>query len=500
MKEIKRVTLLNTISALLLQIFTIISGFIIPKIILMYFGSETNGLVASLNQFLSYISLIEGGITGVIMANLYKPLYERDNEKISSIIKTTNKFFYKIALIFSIYAIILAIVYPIIFNTGFSYLYVFLLTLVLSLNLLIQYSLSLTLKLLLNADKKNYIVSFTQILIIICNIVLAILSVKIYPSIHFLKFISGLIYLLQPLLYARYIKKHYIIDKNAKVNNQLLKSRWDGFSVNIAAMIHFNTDIAILTIFTDLTVVSVYSVYSLVTYGLRQLINAISTGIAPTIGQAYAKGDNNELNKKFDIYEYIIFVLVFLLFSVAGMLITPFIMIYTKNINDANYYQPLFGVLLVISEALYLIKFSHLDLVYSANKFKEIRTPCYIEAGLNIIVSVILVTKLGLIGVAIGTIVGMIYRMVFHVGFTKKHLIKNRSQWNFYGKFISFSIVAFIGIFVCIRFIPIIEYSIISWIFHGIIYFLIMSMLYFIMSIILYKDKIKYIKEYIKKG
>ena len=37
------------------------------------FDSDVNGLVSSLNQFLSYVSLIEGGLTGVVSANLYKP-------------------------------------------------------------------------------------------------------------------------------------------------------------------------------------------------------------------------------------------------------------------------------------------------------------------------------------------------------------------------------------------------------------------------------------------
>ena len=69
-----KATLLNMISGLILQLFTLVSGFILPKIILIYFGSEVNGLVSSLNQFLSYITLVEGGITGVIVANLYKPI------------------------------------------------------------------------------------------------------------------------------------------------------------------------------------------------------------------------------------------------------------------------------------------------------------------------------------------------------------------------------------------------------------------------------------------
>ena len=68
------ITLKNIVSNIILQVVTIISGFIIPRIILINLGSDVNGLVASLNQFLNYITLLEGGVSSVILANLYKPL------------------------------------------------------------------------------------------------------------------------------------------------------------------------------------------------------------------------------------------------------------------------------------------------------------------------------------------------------------------------------------------------------------------------------------------
>ena len=157
------------ISGLILQFFTLVSGFILPKIILTYFGSEVNGLVSSLNQFLSYITLVEGGITGVIVANLYKPIVDHDNYKISSILVTADRFYKKIGALFIVYSVILSVAYPLYFRTEFKFSYVCLLTLILSLTLLIQYMFSLTLKTILNADKKGYVVNFTQTLIVIFN-------------------------------------------------------------------------------------------------------------------------------------------------------------------------------------------------------------------------------------------------------------------------------------------------------------------------------------------
>ena len=98
----------NIITSLLCQIITIIYGLLVPRLILGAFGSEVNGLVSSVSQFLNYITLLEGGLSGVIMAALYKPLAEKDTKRVSAIINATNQFFRRIALIFIGYMLIVA--------------------------------------------------------------------------------------------------------------------------------------------------------------------------------------------------------------------------------------------------------------------------------------------------------------------------------------------------------------------------------------------------------
>lgn len=493
-----KVTLLNMISGLILQFFTLISGFILPKIILTCFGSEVNGLVSSLNQFLSYITLVEGGITGVIVANLYKPIVEQDNNKISSVLVTADRFYKKIGALFIAYSVILSIIYPLHFKTEFTFSYVCSLTLILSLTLLIQYMYSLTLRTLLNADKKGYVVNFTQTLIVIFNVLFALISVFIYPSIHVLKLISGSLFLLQPLIFNRYVKKNYKIDWKVEPDNSLIKSRWNGFAINLAAFIHNSTDVTVLTFLANLKTVSIYSVYSLVSSGIKQMINACLSGIAHTVGQAYAKKNWKELNQKLDIYEYIVLILVFFLFTVTALLITPFVQLYTKDIVDTDYNQPLFGILLVLAEALYLIKLPHLNLAYSANKFKEITVPAYIEAMLNIMISVALVKWIGLIGVTIGTIVGMTYRMVFHVYYTSK-IVPGRAQCIFYRKLFLFAAGAGGGFVFCYKLLPLQTVTVGSWIVHAIFYCVVMGAILLAISILFFQNEMKFFWKYVKR-
>lgn len=51
--------ILNIITSLLLQVVVLICGFIVPKLIITNFGSNVNGLISSITQFLAYISLLE---------------------------------------------------------------------------------------------------------------------------------------------------------------------------------------------------------------------------------------------------------------------------------------------------------------------------------------------------------------------------------------------------------------------------------------------------------
>ena len=123
------------------------------------------------------------------------------------------------------------------------------------------------------------------------------------------------------------------------------------------------------------------------------------------------------------------------------------------------------------------------------NKFKEMTIPAIIEASINIIISIILVNIYGIIGVAIGTLIAMLYRTIYQIYFLKKEIIK-RNVILFYKKSIIFGIT-FISIIAFIhRFILIKEFNILNFILYGIIYLLISIVLYSVDVLIFYKEDI----------
>lgn len=484
----KNVLSKNIFTSLILQIVTIISGFITPKIILSYFGSETNGLISSINQLLNYIQLIEGGLGSVIIAALYKPLNEKNEEKINGILNSADSFFKKIALIYIVYTLIIGLIYPRVIHTPFTNTYIFLLVLVLAMNLFVQYFFSITFKLLLTADRKVYIVYLIQIFSLILNICNVVLCARFFADILIIKTIAVLIFMVTPIIYSIYIKKHYKLDKNIPKDNNALKSRWNGFGINLAYFIHCNTDIVILTIFTSLADVSIYSIYAMIVLAIKGIVMAISNAIAPSFGNILSKENQEESNQFFDLYEFAICFVSVIFFSCCIILITPFVTVYTQNIKDADYYKPLFGVLLVISEMIYCLRDPYVSASYAAGHFKQVSKYAYGEAIINILISILLVKKLGLVGVTLGTIAGMFFRYITQAFYLRKNIL-NRSFRKTTKAFSFVSIILVLTFLFGRSFISMKLNSYFNWFFIGCIVFIIVTIVTLVLSCLLYRKE-----------
>lgn len=481
---------INIITTLALQVIAIVYGFIVPKIIITSFGSSVNGLVSSITQFLAYISLLESGIGPVIKASLYKPIANKNKKEISDVLKASENFFKTISYIFIIYLLILAFVYPLIVSSEFGYFYTLSLVIIISISTFAEYYFGMTYKLYLQAEQKTYIISTIQIITYIFSIIIIVILAKLNCSIHLIKLISGFIFVLRPILQSIYVKKKYQINIMLSDKNYHLKNKWDGLAQHIASVIHNNTDITILTIFTSLVEVSIYSVYYLVIKGINSLMQSFAGGIDASFGDMIAKKEYDNLNKKFNMYEVFYFTIATIIYTCSIILIVPFVSVYTKKIVDANYIRPLFGTLLVLSEFLWAIRLPYSSITLAAGHFKETRKGAWIEAITNIVISVILVFKYGIIGVAVGTLIAMLIRTVEFVYHTNKYIL-NRNVFESIKKILVIIIEVLLIVFLS-KYLPKINVvSYLTWIEYALLVGLLAVIVVLPINIIIYKKEFK---------
>lgn len=414
----------NIYVSLLCQIVTLLCGLVVPKLLLDSFGSEVYGATTSITQFLAYITILEGGVGGVARAVLYKPLANNDERTISAILAEIKKFFWGIACIFLVYVIILAGSFKSISNLQqLEQMSTALLVVVISISTFGQYFIGISNSILLQAAQQSYITNLINLSGTILNTVATVILVVLQCDIITVKFISSFIFLLKPLALWLYVKKHYKICKVPSKKTKHLTQKWNGLGQHIAYFLHSNTDIVLLTCFSSLNKVAVYSVYNMVISHIQNLAMSFVSGMEALFGDMIAKEESKNLRKTVGHYETMISIVSVVLFATTAVLILPFVRLYTADVNDTNYEFPLFALLLTAAGLLYCLRTPYHSLVIAAGHFKSTNGAAYGEAIINILLSIILLPKFGLCGVAIGTICATSFRFTYYVFYLSKHIL-----------------------------------------------------------------------------
>ncbi|WP_346940991.1 polysaccharide biosynthesis C-terminal domain-containing protein [Clostridium sp.] len=382
-------------------------------------------------------------------AALYKPLSERDNKSISIVVYEIKHFFRIVGFVFCIYVVVLALSFGSLSHIEcFDKVTTFLLVVVISISTFAQYFVGISYSVLLQAAQKTYITQIASSITIVLNAILIILLVMLNSNIIVVKLISSLVFVIKPFILWMYVKKEFDLVEVTKRKPELLEQKWTGLGQHIAFFLHSNTDIAVLTILTNLKYVAVYSVYNMIISQIQNFTTSFSTGMEALFGDMLAQKEIVELHDTFDLYEGIISFVAGVFFSVTAVMIIPFVRIYTYGLNDANYIYPFFGFVLVIASYVFCLRMPYHSMTIAAGCFKETKFAAYGEALINISLSIILVSKFGLIGVAIGTFVAVVFRTFYYVYYLS-HNVFNRKIRKFFKRtltnIVSFGIVMLIG-------------------------------------------------------
>lgn len=485
----------NIVISLSCQVATIICGLITPRYMLSAFGSEANGAITSITTFLGYIMLLEGGIGGVARAALYKPLAENDEHKISEIMAEIKTFFRHVGFVFIAYVLIIAASFKSISHTDvLDWTTSFFLVLIISASTFAQYFIGISNSVLIIASQRQYINILINLAGTVLNtILIVILTTKGYSLIT-VKLVSSIVFALKPLALWIYVRRNFNL-RSVKSKGNALKDKWTGLGQHIAFFLHSHTDVVVLTILGNLKDVSIYGIYYMVTNSIQTIVSSFASGMEAVFGDMYAKKETDKLYLTFSVYDTLISIVSIILFGTTAVLLIPFVRLYTTSITDANYILPIFGLLLVCASLLYCLRTPYHNMIIAAGHFKQTKMAAYGEAIINIISSVILVIYLGLVGVAIGTMLATFFRFVFYAIYLSKNVImRNIILWikretiNVF----SFAAVLLFGNFV-LQYFSINDF--IEWVKVGILVFVSSSVIVLLFNSLFYRNDVNSLRK-----
>lgn len=433
--------LLSAWFGIMQQLLTLIFGLIVPRLFIQTFGSEVNGLLSSLGNLYGYLALVEAGVGTVAIQALYGPVGRGDKKSINEIMTATGNYYNKAGFFYLLGVIAIAIFYPLTVTSTIPSRTIFIVTILSGMGGVVNFWVQGKYMVLLQAEGKKYLMSIVSMVIYVAQNFMKIFMLTQGFDVIAIHIGYFVISLCQMSFYFFYMKKNYKwLNLNATPNKAALSQSHAVFVQQITWMICSNTDILVLTyVAKDLKAVSVYTVYLMIYSTIEKLFNNLFGSFHYLLGQKY-NTDREGYMPLHRIYECISMTGSFMLYTIAFILTTPFMQVYTSGITDVAYVDKYLPFLFTFMHLLSSSREASSRVINFAGHFKQMQWRAILESVINLMISIGLVLKLGIYGVLLGTIAAYFWRTNDIIIYANKNILK-RSCWNTYKLWIGNMIV-----------------------------------------------------------
>jgi O-antigen/teichoic acid export membrane protein len=417
--------LINFLFNLLQQFVNVITNLVVPMLFIGTYGSVINGLNASVKQSFSYLNIVESGVAMSATQALYKPIVDRDTERVNGILSATRMFYTRSGMLFAALVGAFALLYPLFIHDDVPKSFIYSIVLILGITGIVEYLIAGKYRVLLCADQKSYVVSIGQIAGYSINTIICVILVWLGQGFLVVQALSTFAYVIVRLgILIYFVTKHYPSYRfDSLPDSKSISTRWDSLIHQITGLVVTNTPFVLLTLFGSLKDVSIYSVYFLIFGGVTVLVSTFSSGLASGFGEVLAKNDREALHRGYNDFEFIYCIAMSFIYTCTIILILPFISLYTRNVHDANYVDLIIALQFTFIGLSNNIRVPTMTLVVAAGHFKETRWRAVMEAAINILVSTIFTYFWGIYGVLMGSICSYTYRTIDFIIYGNRHIL-----------------------------------------------------------------------------
>ena len=434
-------SLKNIRYAAFFKLAVVLVNFLARRVFITVLTDAYLGLNGSFANILSMLSLAELGVGTAITYSMYKPLAEKDETQLLSLMSLYRRFYWIIGLIIAVlgagltpflpklihdHAVLnvphIELIYLLfVFDSAVSYFFVYKQSII-------------------TADQKQYIVTFYQNVILICITVAQIAFLLITKN-YFVYLgikIAGTI--LTNILLARKANKLYPFLKSreiqplpAEVRTTISKNIRATLMHKIGSVVVFETDNILILYFIGAVAVGFYSNYLMITQGIMNVFTMVFRSMTASVGNLCAQEDKTQAQVVFWRLDF--FTRWLYGFSAISLMVLLNHFIGFIWLTE-NYLFPLSIVLLIVVN-FYLtgmrqsvLTFRDAMGLYWYDRHKPIA-----ESLINLIVSIALAKPLGIVGIFIGTFVSSISTCVWIEPYILfKHGFKASSR-RYFGKY-----------------------------------------------------------------
>ena len=406
--------LTNMLSYALLQVVNMLVGLFLPRLFLAVYGSEVNGIISTINSFTTYFTYLEAGLGLALMHSLFKPLAENDIDGMNGILHYSKKQYQKISYLYFILVVMFSLVFPFIkIANDLSKIEFISLVFVIGLYGAVDFYTMAKYRVLLTADRKEYVISNAMIIAQLLRFGFVWLLLRFNLSVVFVKIVPIFTLLVRSVILKIYISKKYPkCSFSQPINTKISasKDRWDALLFQISV----STSVALPTIIISQVLgykeANVFAVYMLVVSAVISIISALSSGVYPMFGRNLAQG--KDITKAYNMYDYIVSLIIAIVFAITVLLIIPFITLYTTVVDDINYVVPTYAILICVWAALYVYRMPITAVLNAAGIYRHGRIHNIINLSIQVIAGIVCALLWGALALLIVMIISALHRNI----------------------------------------------------------------------------------------
>ena len=385
-------------------------GFVLRTVFISYLGDTLNGINDLYTGILSVLSLAELGVGTALNYSLYGPVARKDYEKIKSYMQLYKKAYRVIGLVIAVIGLAISPFLPYLVKQpqGVSvrdltlYYFIFLFNTVSTYFVAYKYSLAY-------AEQKNYIQTNTITITKMITVTLQIAVIVTTRNFYLYLLTAAAVELIQKIFISWYLNRlyPYLKDKNVK---KLSKEETGEVVTKTKALVfhkvgdvaRLQTDSMIISAFINVTLVGFVGNYNMILNSVANFVNIIFNSVLSSFGNLIATESKEKQYDVFKVYRF--FACWIYGFSAVGffLLLTPFIVIWQGNekVLAASVVACILIDYYFKGDRIVLSNFKTAAGVFEQDKYLAL-----IQGVVNLILSIVLVQKIGLVGIYIGTIV-----------------------------------------------------------------------------------------------
>ena len=423
-----RNSILNILVSIASQFVIALFGFLSRKVFIDSLGATYLGLNGLLTSVLSMLGLAEMGIGASIVYSLYKPLADKDEEKITALVQLYRKLY---RILSAVVFMLSVMFYPFLddlMNGGEEIKDIGVIYAIFVVRNIITYSFAHKWS-LISADQKSYMIDRNNIVFQILLMSSRIFILLEYGD-YILFLVVELFFLLAQNLYNGrvvdkvypYLKtkaRHYV---DEATRSSIITNVKALFLHNIGSYCIYGTSNLLISYFINLTTVGLYSNYSMLVSQVLAFLNPMFNGVGASIGNMIATESREKTYFIFRVFYLVNFVVFSSVSIFLVILVEPFIAWWLGSsllLDKATFF------LIVANFYISGLRMSIGIFKVRGGIFVQDKYVPLLEAALNLGVSILLVKYIGLAGIFLGTIISMLLTVFWTAPYlVYRHLFK----------------------------------------------------------------------------